>query len=86
MSLAWRSWRVQRAEESGRSDADSDDDAGARRQGRSWARIASLIETCKLNGVDPLAYLTKTLEALANGYPQHRIDDLLPWSYAGCAR
>ncbi len=30
--------------------------------GRSWARIASLVETCKLNGVDPLAYLTATLD------------------------
>jgi transposase-like protein len=30
-------------------------DAGA----ENWATIASLIETCKLNAVDPLAYLTR---------------------------
>jgi len=28
--------------------------------------IASLIETCKLNGVDPQAYLTKALTAIVN--------------------
>jgi transposase len=46
--------------------------------GRSWARIASLVETCKINGVDPLSYLTATLEALANGHPKSRLDELLP--------
>lgn len=53
--------------------------------GRSWARIASLIETCKLNGVDPLAYLTATLTAIANGHPASRLDELLPGPFA-CAR
>jgi transposase len=47
-----------------------------------WARIASLIETCKLNGVDPLAYLTATLEAIAAGHPATRIDDLMPWAFS----
>ncbi|SIT53784.1 hypothetical protein BQ8794_130268 [Mesorhizobium prunaredense] len=28
---------------------------------KNWATIAALVETCKLNGVDPLAYLTATL-------------------------
>lgn len=53
--------------------------------GRSWARVASLIETCKLNKVDPLGYLTQTLEALANGHPRSRLDELLPGPFA-CAR
>ena len=53
--------------------------------GRSWARIASLTETCKLNGVDPLAYLTATLTAIANGHPASRLDELLPGPFA-CAR
>jgi transposase len=38
--------------------------------GRTWARIASLIETCKLNGVEPYAYLKATLEAIAAGHPR----------------
>ncbi len=49
--------------------------------GIAWGRIASLIETCKINGIEPFAYLKATLEALANGHPQSRLDDLLPWSF-----
>ncbi|PDT04540.1 hypothetical protein CO655_33040 [Rhizobium sp. M1] len=37
--------------------------------------------TCKLNAVDPLAYLTVTLTAIVNGHKQSQIDGLLPWSY-----
>lgn len=43
--------------------------------GVAWGRIASLIETCKINGIGPFAYLKATLEVLANGHPQSRIDD-----------
>jgi transposase len=44
------------------------------------ATIASLIETCKLNSVDPLAYLTATLTAIVNGHKQSRIEELMPWN------
>lgn len=53
-------------------------DAGA----ENWGIIASLIETCKLNRVDPHAYLTSTLTAIVNGHKQSQIDDLLPSNYA----
>ena len=56
--------------------------AGHDEGGASWARIASLVETCKLNGVDPYAYLRSTLEALAAGHPHTRLDELLPWWFA----
>jgi transposase len=49
--------------------------------GANWARIASLIETCKLNDINPYAYPRATLEALAAGHPQARLDELLPWSF-----
>lgn len=52
-------------------------DAGA----ENWATIASLIETCKLNAVDPLRYLFATLTAIVNGHRQSRIEELLPWNY-----
>jgi transposase len=52
-------------------------DAGA----ENWAVIASLIETCKLNAVDPQAWLAETLTAIVNGHQQTRINDLLPWNY-----
>ena len=53
--------------------AGHDEGAGA------WARIASLIETAKLNRVEPYAWLKATLEAIAAGHPNSRIDDLLPF-------
>ena len=46
-----------------------------------WAAIASLIETCKQNDVDPLTYLTNVLTRIANGQPNSEIDQLLPWTY-----
>ena len=55
--------------------------AGHDEGGRAWGRIASLIETAKINGIEPFAYLKATLEAIANGHPQSRIDDLLPWNF-----
>ena len=55
--------------------------AGHDEGGRAWGRIASLIETAKINGVEPFAYLKTTLEAIAAGHPQGRIDELLPWNF-----
>jgi hypothetical protein len=46
----------------------SGDDGGAR-----WAAAASLVETCKLNGVDPQRYFTDVLPRLVNGWPNSRI-------------
>ncbi|MEQ9176601.1 MAG: transposase domain-containing protein, partial [Alphaproteobacteria bacterium] len=36
---------------------------------------------CKLNAVDPHAWLTATLKAIVNGHKQSRIDELMPWNY-----
>jgi transposase len=55
--------------------------AGHDEGGKAWGRIASLIETAKINGVEPFAYLKATLEAIAAGHPQKRINDLLPWNF-----
>lgn len=55
--------------------------AGHDEGGAAWGRIASLIETCKINGVEPFAYLKATLTSIANGHPQGRIDELLPWNF-----
>jgi transposase len=49
--------------------------------GGTWGRIGSLIETCKLNGVEPYTYLKATLEAIAAGHPSTRIDELMPWNF-----
>ena len=50
--------------------------------GRRWADLASLVETCKLNGVNPQVYLTDLLTRLVNGWPQSRNDELMPWHWA----
>jgi len=55
--------------------------AGHDEGGKNWGRIAALIETCKLNGVEPFAYLKATLEAIASGLPAGQIDDLMPWAF-----
>lgn len=55
--------------------------AGSDGGGEHWAIIASLIETCKLNGVDPLGYLTDVITRIADGHPNSGIDELLPWAY-----
>ncbi|MDR6955793.1 hypothetical protein J2X65_005176 [Ancylobacter sp. 3268] len=46
-----------------------------------WAVIASLVETCKLNGIDPQAYRADVITRIVNGHPNNRIDDLMPWAY-----
>jgi hypothetical protein len=49
------------------------------------AMIASLIETCKLNAVDPLAWMTDVLTKLVNSWPASKIDQLMPWAYSKLA-
>lgn len=56
--------------------------AGSDGGAHHWAVIASLIETAKLNGVEPHAYLTDVMTRIVNGHPQSQIGALLPWAYA----
>ena len=46
--------------------------AGHDRGAAGWAMIASLLETCKLNSVDPLAWTTDVLTKLVNRWPASR--------------
>jgi transposase len=59
--------------------------AGNDEGGANWAAIASLIETCKLNSVNPQTYLTSLLTRLVHGWPQNRIDELMPWHWKPAA-
>jgi hypothetical protein len=56
--------------------------AGHDRGDVHWGVIASLIETCKLNAVDPQAWLANVLDRLVNGWPMSKIDELMPWTDA----
>src|SRR4051794_3076585 len=48
--------------------------------GQRAACIYTIIETCKLNGIDPQAYLADVLGRIAD-HPIQRIDELLPWHW-----
>jgi transposase len=48
----------------------------------NWAILASLIETCKLHGIDAQAYLADVLTRLVNLWPNDRLDELMPWAWA----
>ncbi|RWL43451.1 MAG: IS66 family transposase [Mesorhizobium sp.] len=56
--------------------------AGSDGGAEHWATIASLIETCKLNGVEPHTYLADVIARIVAGHPQSQIDDLLPWAFS----
>ncbi len=53
-------------------------DCGAER----WALAMTLIQTAKLNGVDPMAWLTDVLERVVSGRTKaHELHTLLPWEW-----
>ena len=53
--------------------------AGSDAGGDRAALMYSLINTAKLNGLDPEVYLTKVLTVIAE-HPVNRVDELLPWN------
>jgi transposase len=53
---------------------------GSERGGQSAAIAYTLIETAKLNAVDPQAWLTVTLARIAD-HKINRINELLPWRF-----
>lgn len=55
--------------------------AGSDGGAEHWAVIASIIETAKLNRVEPMAYLTDVITRIVAGHPKSKIDDLMPWAY-----
>ena len=55
--------------------------AGSDGGGRTWATVATLLQTAKMNDVDPFAWLTQTLERVANRWPISQIENLMPWNY-----
>lgn len=55
--------------------------AGSEGGGRTWATLATLLQTCKMNSVDPLAWLCQTLTRIAQGWPASEIEALMPWNF-----
>jgi transposase len=56
--------------------------AGSKAGGDRAAAIYSIIETCKINGVEPLAYITDVMQKIASDWPNSRIDELMPWKWS----
>ena len=57
--------------------------AGHDAAAQNWAMLASLIETCKLNKIEPHSYITGVITAIVNGHKQKHIEQLLPWNFRG---
>jgi transposase len=56
--------------------------AGADSGGEHWALVATLIQTAKLNLLDPLAWLTDVLERIVSGRTKrNELHTLLPWNW-----
>ncbi|QXX76061.1 hypothetical protein MHY1_02935 [Methylovirgula sp. HY1] len=56
--------------------------AGSKAGGERAAAIYSIIETCKLNGIEPLPYITDVMQKIASDWPNSRIDELMPWTWS----
>jgi len=57
--------------------------AGSDGGGRFWALAMTLIQTAKLNGDDPMAWLADALERIVSGRTKmHDVHTLLPWAWA----
>jgi hypothetical protein len=54
--------------------------AGSDTGGERAAAIYTIVQTAKLNELNPEAYLRDTLARIAEGHPINRIDELMPWA------
>ncbi|WP_395392692.1 IS66 family transposase [Novosphingobium sp. BL-8A] len=57
--------------------------AGSDEGGDNWAVIATLIENCKISGINPHTWLAETLTKLAEGHPANAVSELMPWTAVG---
>ena len=53
---------------------------GSPKGGDASALFYSLVESCRLNGVEPEAWFTDIIARIGN-HPINRIDELLPWNW-----
>ena len=60
--------------------------AGSDGGAEHWAQIATIIETCRMCGVEPFAYLKDVLTRITAGHTINRIHELAPWTYMAADR
>ncbi len=56
---------------------------GSEAGGKRAATLYTVLESAKLNGLDPEAYLTDVIDRMAKGHPINRLAELLPWNWHG---
>jgi len=54
---------------------------GSEAGGERAAILYTVLETAKLNGLDPEAYLANVINRMASGHPNNRLGELLPWNW-----
>ena len=55
---------------------------GSDEGGRRAAAIYSIVESAKLSGLNPQAYLADVIDRLAKGWPRSRLSEVMPWTWA----
>jgi IS66 C-terminal element len=65
-----------RAPDSGHYEPPSDEG------GRRAAHIYTIVESARLNGLNPQAYFADVIDRMAKGWPRSRLVDLLPWNWS----
>jgi transposase len=55
--------------------------AGSKAGGDRAAAIYSVIESAKLNGLEPQAYIADVIARIAGNWPATRWDELMPWNW-----
>jgi transposase len=56
--------------------------AGSTAGGERAAALYTVIETAKLNGLEPQAYIADVIEKIAQGWPASHWDELMPWNWS----
>ena len=54
---------------------------GSEAGGERAAVLYTVLESAKLNGLDPQAWLTDVIQRMATGHPNNRLTELLPWHW-----
>jgi transposase len=54
---------------------------GSEAGGERAAILYTVLESGKLNGLDPEAYLANVIDRMAKGHAINRLDELLPWNW-----
>ena len=55
---------------------------GSDEGGRRAAHIYTIVESARLNGLNPQAYLADVIDRMAKGWPRSRLAELLPWNWS----